>query len=435
LVFQFVLCTVFFFCMARTNWAGNIAFTERVYLSPSSIEEIQSIVQSSSNVRARGSSHSFNLIANGSDVVVSLTNLPKIYCVDRDAMTVRINAGIRYGELVRLLHEDGFALSNLASLPHISVAGTIVTGTHGSGHLNQNLSAQVIEIELIEADGLLQSYSARSHPDIFPGMVVSLGALGIITALVLKIEPSFQVKQIVYDNLSRSSLRSHFFDIMSCAYSVSYFTSWARNDRGSLWVKDRDEYFQHSDDDFYGAKRACEKRHPLEGMDPSCCTDQLGELRPWHERLPHFKLEFTPSAGEELQSEYFVDTSHSVAALVALEGIADILAPVVFVTEVRTIAMDEMWLSGSYGRKTTAFHFTWKQIPEVYSVIPEIERILAPFDARPHWGKLFTIRPDLGTDLYPRWIDFCELRQRMDPLNKFSNEFTSQLFLDVNIVA
>src|SRR5690606_4487425 len=316
-----------------------------------------------------------------------------------------------YARLATELHAAGFALANLASLPHISVAGSVATGTHGSGPGNQSLSAAVRALELVTADGSLVTLE-RGHDD-FPGAVVALGALGVVTALTLDLVPAFELRQYVREDVPDDAPLD---EVMADGYSVSLFTDYRAT---RAWIKRRDEL---PGGDWHGARPADGPRHPVPGMPAESCTAQLGVPGPWHERLPHFRPDAPPSsAGNELQSEWLLDRADGAAALRELRAAGDRIRPVLQISEVRTIAADDLWLSPSYGRDSVAFHFTWVKDPEaVLPVIKLVEDVLAPFGPRPHWGKLFSRRPAVPDR-------FRDLVRRYDPDGVFANAFTRTL--------
>lgn len=418
---------------SHKNWSGNLTYSAKTIHRPSSIEELQSIVANSSSIKAIGTKHCFNGIADTNTEHVSLENFDKIVALNPDKQTVTIEAGMRYGELGAYLHEKGFGLHNLASLPHISVVGACTTATHGSGVSNGNLSSAVCGIEFINGNGDLVELSWEKNPDTFPGVVVGLGALGIVTKLTLNIEPTYDVRQDIYENLPLAQLEENFGAITSSAYSVSLFTDWRSDGFHQVWQK---RHIADAPDfkpapEFFGATLAKENLHPLPGHSAVNCTEQMGTPGPWHERLPHFRLEFTPSSGDELQTEYFVARKDTYAALCSLFEIREQIAPLAFVTEVRTIAADDFWLSPCYQQDSVAIHFTWKPNEEkVRALLPTIEAKLEPFRAKPHWGKLFTMDTPKLRALYPKLSDFRKLAEKFDSAGKFRNEFLNTNVFD-----
>lgn len=416
----------------RTNWAGNHPYAAAALQEPSSAQEVQSLVrQAAGPVKALGSRHSFNDIADTAGTQISLGCLQTIE-IDSAGQSVTAGAGDRYGDLVPVLHERGLALHNLASLPHISIAGAIATATHGSGLRCGNLATAVSAMEMVTGTGELVRLAKSSER--FQGAVVSLGALGILTRVTLQAEPAYEVAQTVYLDLPFSVLEDHLEEVFSSGYSVSLFTDWQNSRATRVWIKQRAD---RSDapvlgPDFFGAQRATVNVHPIARHEGEACTEQLGRPGPWYARLPHFRMEHTPSSGAELQSEYFVPLENGYEAICAVEALRDSISPLLYVTELRTVAADDLWLSMAYQRRSLAIHFTWK--PEwhaVSRVLPQIEQRLAPFDARPHWGKLFTMAPDRLAALYPRLDDFRALMTEFDPEGKFLNAFI-QRYIGLN---
>ncbi len=411
------------------NWAGNISFNDAQTLMPASIDELQRIVANNSSVRARGTAHSFNSIADTNGVGVLLTKMPSVIEIDSARSVVRVSGGLRYGDLAQSLHAKGFALHNLASLPHISIAGAIATGTHGSGVTNGSLSTEVSAIDLVLADGEVRRFTRESVDDTFNGAVVGLGLLGVVSTLELDIEPTYEISQVVYPNFSRSLFYQNLNEVLGAAYSVSFFTTWGAEDDGQVWTKERTtKSSRERDSELFGIPAAVAKQHPIPGIDPIHCTEQLDQPGAWHERLPHFKLEFTPSAGDELQSEYLIPRSHAAQALLALEPLAAEINQLLQVTEIRTVKADNLWLSPSYQMDVVGIHFTWKKTGEIYQLLPRIEEVLANFQARPHWGKIFTYDRDYLTSVYPKFTEFKSLVETLDPTAKFQNAMTSAIF-------
>jgi len=401
------------------NWAGNFAYAAPVHF-PRDVTEVQALVRSATKVRALGSRHSFNRIADTDGTLISLRDLKRVIDIDAANRTVKVDGGITYGQLSPMLDAAGFALHNLASLPHISVVGACSTATHGSGNLNKNLASAVRALEIVTASGDMVTI-ARGEPD-FDGAVVGLGGLGVVVGLTLDILPRFDVRQNVYFDLPFATLLDNYADISASAYSVSAFTHWQGDMVAQVWLKSLADATQPTG--LYGARAATAGSHPLTGMDPAPATEQMGVAGPWHERLPHFRMSHTPSNGAELQSEYFVPRKDAVAAMTALHAVQDQFSPVLFVSEVRSMASDDYWMSMNYHQDSVGFHFTWKPDFEgVTAILPIIEAQLAPFGVRPHWAKLFTMNKADIQSRYERLGDFQSLLTRYDPAGKFRNAF------------
>jgi xylitol oxidase len=412
----------------RTNWAGNVTFHAHDYESPSSVEEVQAMVARARTVRALGTAHSFNDIADSAGLLLSVMSLPPEIEVDSDSRRVRVAAGVRYGELARRVDDEGLALPNLGSLPHISVAGACATGTHGSGVGNGSLSTSGSGLEIVTADG--DVLSVGGDGDRLDGATVHLGALGVVVGLTLDLVPAFRMRQHVFEGLPLEVLDDHLDELLSAAYSVSLLTDWRESRLTQVWLKQRLDEPEPAvpGAPWFAATPADGPRHPIAGMPADNCTEQLGVPGGWFERLPHFRADSPPSSsGDELQSEYLLPREQAVPALHALDEVRERLHPVVQVCEVRAIAADELWMSPCHRRDTVGVHFTW--VPDVRAVLPVVALVedrLAPFEPRPHWGKIFTTAPEALRERYEWMPDFCELVRRFDPRGKFRNAYTGR---------
>jgi len=395
------------------NWARSHAYRAVRVARPSTIPEAQEIVAAAEHVRPLGSRHSFTDVADSAGILLSTRAIPMDLVLDEAERTVTVGAGALYGEIATELDARGWALANLASLPHITVGGAVATGTHGSGDHNGSLATAVRAVELIGPDGALRRV-ARGEPD-FAGSVVALGALGVAVRVTLDVEPAYAVAQAVYRGLPWSVATAEFDAVTASAYSVSLFLDWVSDEVDQVWLKSRTSL----PGTLFGAAPATTTVHMLAGGRPESVTPQLGAAGPWHERLPHFRLAFTPSRGEELQSEYLLPRPAAAEAFAALRRLGPSIKPVLQVSELRTVAADDLWLSGAYGTDAVGIHFTWVKDPDrVYALLPAIEAALLPLGARPHWGKCFLTAPR-----YPRGADFAALRARVDPTGTFGNAF------------
>jgi len=412
-----------------SNWAGNYQYKAENFHEPNDVGELQKIIKNSKKVRILGTRHSFNNIADSPVDLVSMKNIEQEIDLNKEEQTVTVTAGITYGDLATHLQKNGYALHNLASLPHISVAGACATATHGSGVNNGNLATAVSGIEFITADGERHSLTRDRDGDQFLGSVVGLGGVGAVTKLTLDIQPTYDVEQHVYRNLSFRHLEDHFDEIMSSGYSVSLFTDFRNENINQVWIKNRldDTHSFEAGPTLFNAKLAERHMHPIEDISAENCTRQMGMTGPWHERLPHFRMDFTPSSGDELQSEFFVPREHAYEALSKVFEIAEMISPHLLISEIRTIDADNLWMSTCYRRASVAIHFTWKpDWPAVKQLLPVIEERLAPYDVRPHWGKLFTLSPEVLQSRYEMLPTFKELLSEYDPVGKFRNDFLDQ---------
>ena len=406
------------------NWAGNLEYSTDKLDSAKSLQQVKELVLKYPKLKVLGTRHCFNDIADTKDQFISVVNAEEEIVLDEKNKTVTVNAGLKYGQLSPVLHKKGFALHNLASLPHISVAGACATATHGSGEKNGNMSTAVAAMELVTASGEVVQLS-RNDGEKFNAVVVNLGALGVVTRVTLDVQPTFMMGQYVYENLPLDQLKENFEAIESSGYSVSLFTNWQSQAIQEVWIKYKsgNNAFK-AEKEFFGAKLAPKNLHPIPELSAENCTEQMGVAGPWYDRMPHFKMGFTPSSGKELQSEYFVPRKNAVDAIMAISKLGNQVGPHLFTSEIRTIAADDLWLSPCYKQDSVAIHFTWKQDwPAVSKLLPVIERELAPFNVRPHWGKLFTISPAILEKRYEKMEDFRKLAKAYDPKGKFVNDF------------
>lgn len=405
-----------------TNWATNIEFHDSQTLHPRSIDELAGIVKSNKKVRVRGSGHCFNTIADSYETVVVLDQLQHENRIDHSTLTANIGAGLNYAQIAEFLQPQGFALHNLASLPHISLAGAISTGTHGSGIKNGALHTALKSITIMRPNGEVTTLTKDRHSE-FEATVVGLGVTGIFLSSEVEIQPSFEIYQSVYGEMPHQHFQENLIEILSGAYSVSYFTTWSDLEIGDVWFKSKNP----TPSEYFGVKERDVKAHPIFGEDPESTTEQFGVPGPWHLRLPHFRIDAKPSAGNELQSEFFVASENAPAAFAAIKKISPAFRHQLLVTEIRSIAADEHWLSPAYQRETIAFHCTWKNHAEVPSLVALIEEALQPFSFRPHMGKLFNVGFDHLRQVIPQFDSFLEFVRNFDPENKFGNEFTNNL--------
>ncbi|KAL2612440.1 hypothetical protein R1flu_024132 [Riccia fluitans] len=410
-----------------TNWSGNYQFNAKRFHRPRTVEEVQQIVLRSKKLRVLGTGHSFNGIADCGEDMISLEYMNQVLSIDHISSTVTVEAGIKYGDLAGYIHSKGYGLHNLASLPHTTVAGAIATGTHGSGDGNGNLASVISGMQIVNGRGEVVNLDRVNTGDEFEGAVVSLGGLGVVTKLTIDLVPTYEVRQDVYQKLSLKAVEENFEKIFSSAYSVSLFTDWTTITINQLWLKSKVEpevKWVPAEPLKFSARLSKSDLHPIDGISAVHCTLQTGIPGPWHERLPHFRMNFTPSNGDELQAEYLVPRQNAIAALRSIEGLKEELAPVLQICELRTIAADSLWMSPCYKQECLGIHFTLKpDWPWVSKVLPMVDEALKPLQPRPHWGKVITMAPDRVGSLYSKLPEFRHLLESFDPEGKFRNRF------------
>ena len=415
----------------RTNWSGNYEYQARELHEPRSTAELQQVVARAERIRALGSRHSFNGIADSNGEQISLARFQGME-LDEAAETVTVGGGVTYAQLAPWLHNRGYALQNLASLLPITVAGAVQTGSHGSGLGLGSLATAVVAIDLVTAGGDLLRVSREEHGTEFDGMVVALGSLGMAASLVLSVEPAYLISQRVYERLPLATLKTHLRQLFASGYSVSLFTDWRPETVSQVWIKSRVEPGSEADSEgllhSLNARPATQNLIPVQGSDPQLCTPQMGVPGPWCERLPHFRDGALSGSGDELQTEYFVGFEQGWDAIEAVGRLRGRIQPLLSISELRAVQADSLWLSPAYKRESLTIQFTWKpDWPGVRAVLPALEEALAPFGARPHWAKVSACEQSAVAALYPRMERFRDLRREFDPKNKFCNATTKHL--------
>ncbi len=405
------------------NWSDNYTYRAARIHRPDTIAEISRLVRSVGKIRAIATRHSFNAIADTDGDLLDLRGLSSEPEIDREQRTASVAAGTPYGMLARALQTQGYALHNMGSLPHISVAGAISTGTHGSGDKNANLSSAVAALEFVTATGDL--IQVRRGDDSFNGMVIGLGAFGIITRVTLDIQPSFDIRQDAFAGLPWATVLANLERVMGAAYSVSIMTRWSGDTADRLWLKTRlsDGLPLEVTAEHLGAKASAHasasgRDHVGTGL------TQFGVPGPWSELLCHFRPDCEPGEVAQIQSEYMIPRDRAITAITRLRAIGDRIDRCLLMGEIRTMAADELWLSPSYGHDTVGLHFTWKrEAGAVDEITAEMEELLLPLGARPHWGKLIHAPAGRLAPLYPRMAEFRALADVHDPGGKFRNAF------------
>jgi len=406
------------------NWSDTVDLGGTV-ATPRSTAEVAELVRGADRVLALGSAHSFSPVAVTPGLHIETAALPADIAVN--GTTVTVSAGMTYATLGRELHARGLGLAAMASLPHITVGGAMATGTHGSGDAIGTLSSAVTGIEIVTAGGDVRWVRRGVDPD-FGAWVVSIGALGVVTRVEMEVEPTYEVAQTIFAGLDLDVVEADFDAVFGSATSVSVFTRWRPEPDAQLWLKRRiDREGPWPGGPAFGVPPRDDPLHPLEQLDPVHCNPQRGQVGPWHERLPHFRAEFTPSAGDEIQAEYLLPRTHAVEAIRALRALHARITPLLHVTEIRTMRADDLWLSPAYSVDTVGIHFTWHRDERIFEVLPAIEEMLLPLGARPHWGKVSVASPEQLHSAYPRLTDFLRLREQVDPQGRFCGPFVTRL--------
>lgn len=411
-----------------TNWAGTIAYEARERYAPTSVEQVQQLVRDAAaagrRVRVVGTRHTFNDLTDTDGVHLSLRDLPRVLRLTPEGDGVVIDGGATYTEVNRFLAQHDRALANLASLPHITVAGAIATATHGSGDAQPSLASAVRSLTHVTPTGALHTIS-RGEPG-FERYPVHLGLFGPVVELTLDVVPAFTVATTVYEGLSYDVAVEHLDELTHDLYSFSLAPNWADGGRSLLFAKRLAG--QAAPHEWFGATAARSPRHPSPGADTAAVTEQLGAAGPSSKRLTHFRSEFEPSVGDEIQSEYLVPRRHARAALRALPDFSGVFAQLAHSMEIRTVAGDDLPASPFHAGDTLAVHVTWRRDPaRVAAFLPQLESALEAFDARPHWGKAFVTSPERLRQLFPRLPEVDDEARRHDPDGVFRNRWIERV--------
>lgn len=402
---------------AGTTWSGNHRYRATEVLLPGDVDELAEVVASAPTLRVQATRHTFNDVADSDASLVSLERLPAR--VEMVGDRVRVEGLVTFAQLAPVIEAEGRALHNLGSLPHISIVGATATGTHGSGVRNGNLSSALRAVEIMDADGRTHRID-RTH-EWFGAAALSLGALGVVTAVELQTEPTYEVTQQAYTDVAWEDIVGDIEGVFGGSRSVSVFTTWGDPEHDLVWAKSDDGAPSWVEE--IGGRAVGDDIH-LGRIRTVDNTTPRGTPGPWHTRLPHFRADALPSDGDEIQSEYFVPLASAREALAAVRALASTFDDQLLVTELRTVAADELWLSPAYQRDVMVIHFTWRNDTDgVLAVLPAIEQALAPFDARPHWGKAFTMPGERILSTLPRSDDFLAVAREIDPRGVFRNDY------------
>jgi xylitol oxidase len=409
------------------NWADNHTFSAGRIHRPASIDEVRRLVARSPRIHAVGARHSFNGVADSPGELIDLRDIDPGFRIDPEHRTVTVGAATNYGVLAAHLHRMGWALHNMASLPHVSVAGAVATGTHGSGDRLGNLATAVAALEIVCATGDVTTIR-RGDPG-FDGVVVALGALGIVTRVTLDIEPAFTMRQDAFEGLPWATLLAELDAVMSAGYSVSLFTTWSGPTVTRWWIKTRLE------DGTPDAMPAARFGAALAAHPPLLATEEamqrinpFGVAGPWSERLPHFRLDVEPNPARNLQSEYMVPRAQASTAIARLREIGDRIDRHLSATEIRSMTGDALWLSPSFGDDRISIHFSWlRESQAVAALTAEIEEMLLPLGGRRIGGRSSTRARPTSCRSIRNCLRFVTWPVPMTPTGNSATSFSTRM--------
>lgn len=426
-----------------TNWAGNVSAVPRAVHRPTSEDAVSELIRQCAalhqRVKVPGSGHSFTATAAPEDQMVSIASLSGLISIDRSQLTVKVGAGTVLNDLNRILHAEGLALPNLGDIAYQTVAGAISTSTHGTGRTLPGLAAQVRGFRLVTATGAVFECTPQSHSEIFELGRVSVGALGVITEYTLQVVESFRL-QAHEVPMKLDDVLSQWDELTSTNDHFEFFwiphTKWALTKRNNR------------------TEQPLAPLPPIRGWFEKTFMENvafgalchLGKLRP--SLIPRLATAL-PSSG----SRQYVDQSFKIFAsprlvhfyemehALPIESLVPALRDIVnmverkgyllnFPVEVRATAADDIALSTSFGRASAYIAVHIFKGMDYQPFFRDVEDIMRQYDARPHWGKIHHRKADELSHLYPRFDEFIELRNRLDPHRMFQNQYTQQVFGD-----
>uniref|UniRef100_A0A915D0Y3 FAD-binding PCMH-type domain-containing protein n=1 Tax=Ditylenchus dipsaci TaxID=166011 RepID=A0A915D0Y3_9BILA len=415
------------------NWGGNFNFSTQDIKYPTTTAGVQQLVKEcKGKIRPVGTRHSFSEIANTNDTLICLVHMNLILSVDPSVPSVTVQAGITYTDLIPFLQSIGLAIPMMASLGEISIAGAINTAVHGSGAGIGNLATQVLGLQMVLADGSVVQYSKGQNDTELAAATVGLGALGIVTQVTLQAQPTYNLAINVFENMDMSVLDTQLYNITHSGYAINMWSTFGTPGvLDQVWITTKvdsngvNAYGNVSQ--LYGAPAATAQSSPIAALPPTYVVPQMGIVGPYYERLTDYDLGLSGQEGQQTQSEYYVDFDDFVPALKALQTLSAEINAVVYVALFRITEKDELWMSPQYKKTTMAIHFSWQpKLDQVMALLPKIEAALAPFNPIPHWGKLYTLKPEQYLPLLPKYPEWREQVELHDPTHKFRNKWLEE---------
>ncbi|MGI8791633.1 MAG: D-arabinono-1,4-lactone oxidase [Acidimicrobiales bacterium] len=422
------------------NWAANQECWPTAIEHPASQAELSRLVTTAAaagtTVKVVGSGHSFTDIACTAGYLIHLDRHSSILHIDREAMTVSVEAGVPLSRLNAALEEAGMALPNLGDIAYQTVAGAISTSTHGTGVRIGGLATQVIGLDIVTGDGSVIECSADTEPDVFSAARVGLGAIGILSRVTLQCVPAFTLRAIeqpmhmdkVFSNLDRYVEENDHFEFFWVPHTPFAITK--RNNRTDeppagrgRWRTIRDKYLLENI--AFGV--ACRLGRMRPSLIPRLATAVPGSGRVEYTDKS-FKIFASPRWVHFYEMEYAIPREHVVEALNRLMAFVDDSGlRIGFPVEVRFTASDDIWLSTAHGRTSAYIAVHVYQGTEYEPYLRGVESSMDDLGGRPHWGKMHFQTAETLAARYDHWDDFQAVRARVDPDGRFANAYTDRV--------
>ncbi|MFD3616096.1 D-arabinono-1,4-lactone oxidase [Streptomyces sp. NPDC058676] len=419
------------------NWGGNVAARPAREVTPASVEELSEAVRRAAEdglkVKAVGTGHSFTSIATTDGVLIRPQLLTGIRNIDRDAMTVTVEAGTPLKRLNVALAREGLSLTNMGDIMEQTVSGATSTGTHGTGRESASIAAQIKALELVTADGAVLACSEKENPEVFAAARIGLGALGIVTAITFAMEPVFLLtareEPMPFDRVVAEFdelwAENEHFEFYWFPHTDS--TNTKRNNRsagperpvGQLAGWFEDEFLSNG---VFQAAQWVGRAAPATIPTIAQISSKALSARTYTD-IP-YKVFTSPRRVRFVEMEYAVPRASVTEALRELKTMVDRSGlRVSFPVEVRTAPADDITLSTASGRDSAYIAVHMVKGTPYQAYFTAAERILTAYEGRPHWGKVHTRDAEYFAGVYPRFGEFTALRDRLDPERRFQNDY------------
>ncbi|MEV5878882.1 D-arabinono-1,4-lactone oxidase [Streptomyces sp. NPDC052101] len=419
------------------NWGGNVSARPARQVAPASVEELAEAVRRAAEdglkVKAVGTGHSFTSIAATDGVLIRPQLLTGIRRIDRESMTVTVEAGTPLKRLNAALAREGLSLANMGDIMEQTVSGATSTGTHGTGRESGSIAAQIKGLELVTADGSVLTCSEKENPEVFAAARIGLGALGIVTAITFAVEPLFLLnareEPMPFDRVlaefDQLWAENEHFEFYWFPHTGN--TNTKRNNRsagpeqpvGQLAGWFEDEFLSNG---VFQVAQWVGRAAPAAVPAIARISSKALSARTYTD-IP-YKVFTSPRRVRFVEMEYAVpraaltQTLRELKAMVERSGLR-----VSFPVEVRTAPADDITLSTASGRDSAYIAVHMFRGTPYQAYFTAAERIFTAHEGRPHWGKVHTWDAEYFARVYPRFGEFTALRDRLDPERLFQNDY------------
>ncbi|MER6783927.1 D-arabinono-1,4-lactone oxidase [Streptomyces sp. NPDC000658] len=419
------------------NWGGNVVARPAREVTPASVDELAEAVRRAAEdglkVKAVGTGHSFTSIAATDGVLIRPQLLTGIRKIDRDDMTVTVEAGTPLKRLNLALAREGLSLTNMGDIMEQTVSGATSTGTHGTGRESASIAAQIKGLELVTADGSVLVCSEKENPEVFSAARIGLGALGVVTALTFAVEPLFLLtareEPMPFDRVLAEFdelwAENEHFEFYWFPHTGS--TNTKRNNRSAGPAKPVSQVAGWIEDEFlsngvFQVAQWVGRAAPATIPAIARLSSKALSARTYTD-IP-YKVFTSPRRVRFVEMEYAVPREAVTETLRELRTAIDRSGlRISFPVEVRTAPADDITLSTASGRDSAYIAVHMVRGTAYQGYFTAAERIFTAHEGRPHWGKVHTRDAEYFAGVYPRFEEFTALRDRLDPDRLFQNDY------------